>query len=254
MQGVPVQRGVSWPLDEVPADPNRTVLDSGEPQSEVAPGKDAGLFAGRPGFDSRQWLHVLTRGHGSRWRRLLSGLRLFGALMLVALLAASCCCDKEAPLSTRRPTLCAPRITIRRFRSRVTYGANTTASRQTGRYSFSPPLSLAGDVELNPGPVTGPDAVAPPGELSIYHANVRSLKKQLGDLRACAPVLECHDVVAISETWLNDTVADSELEIGFPEHTWFRRDRGSRGGGVACAVRSSLLPLRLPDPAGRSVC
>ena len=120
----------------------------------------------------------------------------------------------------------------------------------TGRYSFSPPLSLAGDVELNPGPVTGPDAVAPPGELSIYHANVRSLKKQLGDLRACASVLERHDVVAISETWLNDTVADSELEIGFPEHTWFRRDRGSRGGGVACAVRSSLLPLRLPDPAG----
>ena len=57
-------------------------------------------------------------------------------------------------------------------------------------------------------------------------------------------------MVAISETWLNDTVADSELEIGFPEHTWFRRDRGSRGGGVACAVRSSLLPLRLPDPAG----
>ena len=57
-------------------------------------------------------------------------------------------------------------------------------------------------------------------------------------------------MVAVSETWLNDTVADSELEIGFPDHAWFRRDRGSRVGGVACAIRTSLLPLRLPDPAG----
>ncbi|KAF0295335.1 hypothetical protein FJT64_007134 [Amphibalanus amphitrite] len=30
----------------------------------------------------------------------------------------------------------------------------------------------------------------------------------------------------------------------------FRRDRGSLGGGVACAVRSQLQPFRLPDPPG----
>ncbi|XP_043242064.1 uncharacterized protein LOC122391831 isoform X1 [Amphibalanus amphitrite] len=90
----------------------------------------------------------------------------------------------------------------------------------------------------------------PPGALSVYHANVRSLKKQLGDLRASAPILDRHDVIAVTETWLNDTVADSELELGFRDHTWFRRDRCSRGGGVACAVRTSLLPQRLPDPDG----
>ena len=116
--------------------------------------------------------------------------------------------------------------------------------------SFSPPLLLAGDIELNPGPPDPPAPLAPVRALSVYHANVRSLKRQLGDLRACSPILEHYDVIAFSETWLNDTVADSELEFGFADHTWFRRDRGSLGGGVACAVRSSLLPLRLPDPAG----
>ena len=66
-------------------------------------------------------------------------------------------------------------------------------------------------------------------------------------------MLERYDIVAITETWLNDTVADSELGLGFQHHTWFRRDRGSLGGGVACAVRSSLSPLQLPDPDGVEV-
>ena len=93
-------------------------------------------------------------------------------------------------------------------------------------------------------------SAAPASAITVYHANVRSLKKQLGDLRASTPALERHDVVAFSETWLNDAVASSELEHGFHQHTWLRRDRGSLGGGVACAVRSSLLPLRQPDPVG----
>ena len=60
-------------------------------------------------------------------------------------------------------------------------------------------------------------------------------------------------VISFSETWLNDTVFDSELAFGFSEHKWFRRDRTTLGGGVACAVRSSLLPELLPHPAGCEV-
>ena len=142
------------------------------------------------------------------------------------------------------------RISIRRFRTRLAYDANTCATRQTGRFNYRTAVIMAGDIELNPGPDAVPTTVAPPGTLKVYHVNARSLKKQLGDLRACAPVLECYDIVAITETWINDTVADSELGLGFSNHTWFRRDRGSLGGGVACAVRSSLSPLRLPDPEG----
>ena len=53
---------------------------------------------------------------------------------------------------------------------------------------------LAGDIELNPGPGDPTVRVAPPAAptdaLIVYHANVRSLKKQLGNLRAFAPALE----------------------------------------------------------------
>lgn len=37
------------------------------------------------------------------------------------------------------------------------------------------------------------------------------------------------------------------LQLGFPAHTWFRRDRESLGGGIACASRSNLLPTPLPS-------
>ena len=96
--------------------------------------------------------------------------------------------------------------------------------------------------------------LAPAGDtdrhLSVYHLNARSLKKQLGTLRSLTPALVTHDVISFSETWLNDSVNDSELQLGLSDHAWFRRDRAGLGGGVACAVRASLSPLRLPDPIG----
>lgn len=180
-------------------------------------------------------------------------MRTAGVLALLSLLAVARCCDDGPLLLVCGSRVRVARVATRWFKSRVTYGGNTVATRQLGRLLCRESLVLAGDIELNPGPGDAAAQVAPPvagtGTISVYHANVRSLKKQLGNLRACAPVLERYDVVAFSETWLNDTIATSELELGFDQHTWFRRDRGSLGGGVACAVRTSLLPLRLPDPA-----
>ena len=153
------------------------------------------------------------------------------------------------------------RITVRRFRTRQAYSANTSASRQAGRYRYRPAVVLAGDIELNPGPVATPP-VAPPALPTTYHVNARapslllslqnarSLKPKLGDLRTAAAELRGFHLIAITETWLDSTVLDSELEAGLPDHTWFRRDRGSFGGGVACAVRSQLQPTRLPDLPG----
>ena len=54
-------------------------------------------------------------------------------------------------------------------------------------------------------------------------------------------------MIAMTETWLNDGVADSELQAGMNDHVWFRRDRPSHGGGVACAVRMELHPTRRAD-------
>ena len=143
----------------------------------------------------------------------------------------------------------------RYFRSRMKYGDGGSATYQGCRM-----LLVAGDVEVNPGPKcprTDRDARRPRrppvsggGILSLFNQNVRSLKKQLGGPRAYAPTLERNDIISFTETWLNDTVQDSELQFGLPDHIWYRRDRGSLGGGVVCAVRSSLRPVRLPDPPG----
>ena len=180
---------------------------------------------------------------------------------------------RDVPATAAAPSrLRQPAVRVRWFRRRVPYSANTGASRQLGRFVFAPSVLLAGDIEVNPGPASrhvrpGPAAggggrpggggprrpgsgVNALGTITLFNQNVRSLKKQLGGLRLLAPTLERYDIISFTESWLNDTVQDCELQLGYDDHTWFRRDRGSLGGGVACAVRSSLLPVRLPDPAG----
>lgn len=48
-----------------------------------------------------------------------------------------------------------------------------------------------------------------------------------------------HDIILLTETWLNDSVLDSKLS----DHRYevFRRDRGSNGGGfmIMCKERLS---------------
>ena len=95
---------------------------------------------------------------------------------------------------------------------------------------------LSGDIESNPGP-----------ELRIFQQNVCSLKNKLGTLRTHAGELTGYDAICLTETWLNHHVADSELQLGLPDFSWFRKDRGGRGGGVACAVKSNLSPVHRPD-------
>ena len=117
-------------------------------------------------------------------------------------------------------------------------------------------LVVSGEVELNPGP---PDVqTAPPTgsserrraePLTCMAQNVRSLNNKLGSLRALSSVLPSFDIIALTETWLKPHVSDSELQHGFDGHVWFRHDRAGEvtGGGVACALRASLLPTRRPE-------
>ena len=95
---------------------------------------------------------------------------------------------------------------------------------------------LSGDVESNPGPA-----------LRIFSQNVCSLKNKLGTLRTHSGELTRYDAICLTESWLTSHIADSELQLGLQDFTWFRRDRGSRGGGVACAVKSLLSPVHRPD-------
>ena len=173
----------------------------------------------------------------------------FALAALVSLLALS---QLVAPPTTT-PNLPGRRISfqprLRRvwLHRRISYYSNAVATFQPYQ------LTLAGDVETNPGPGDVPAAPLPvvrPPSLLVSLQNARSLKPKLGDLRSAAAELSGFHLIAITETWLDSTVLDSELGAGLPDHTWFRRDRGSLGGGVACAVRSSLQPTRLPDLPG----
>ena len=83
--------------------------------------------------------------------------------------------------------------------------------------------------------------------ITVFSQNVRSLKIKPCTLGACAGELRLYDAVAVTESWLTGAVADSELQLGFPDHCWFRRDRDGIGGGVTVAVRSSLAPMRRTD-------
>ena len=77
--------------------------------------------------------------------------------------------------------------------------------------------------------------------------NIRSIKNKMGILRACANELRLFDVVAWTETWLNDHVDSEELASSLPQHMWFRRDRPTHAGGVACAISLHLQPERRED-------
>ena len=112
---------------------------------------------------------------------------------------------------------------------------------------------IAGDVELNPGPAAVQAAPSVSIDrrrraepLTCIAQNVRSLVNKFGSLRSLSPVLKRFDIIALTESWLKPHVSDSELCHGFDGHVWYRRDRdgGVAGGGVACAVRESLLPVR----------
>ncbi len=106
---------------------------------------------------------------------------------------------------------------------------------------------MSGDVQLNPGPDTG--------ALRISHLNVRSLTSEVSlgllpsdqkfiklDEIYKQQILDCKsDVISISETWLDDSIPDSEISLN--SFTLFRRDRNRRGGGVLIYVRE-CLPVR----------
>ena len=122
--------------------------------------------------------------------------------------------------------------------SRVQHDTNSTATFNVSR------LLISGDVEVNPGPAQSTNTA---NELRIVTQNVRSIRNKLGVLRSNAPELEKFDVISWTQTWLNDSVDSAELASALPGHTWYRRERPTHAGGVACAVRASLPSTRRED-------
>lgn len=93
-------------------------------------------------------------------------------------------------------------------------------------------ISLAGDVEVNQGFQYLTDIGKKRG-LKIAHLNVRSLRKKIVLVRLEQLNNNTVDVPTMSETGLNDSISDIEIQL--PGFACVRRDRkGSKsGGGVA---------------------
>ena len=78
----------------------------------------------------------------------------------------------------------------------------------------------------------------------IAFLNVCSLRRKVTELAQLMESVGAH-LFGVAETWLNDTVADGELEI--PNFVIVRKDRRHTGGGVAIYCHKLLLFVRHPD-------
>ena len=114
-------------------------------------------------------------------------------------------------------------------------------------------LLLCGDIHPNPGPISHSTF----SDITVCHANVRSLKSQNSDgLYEKFEYIKCnlagkYDIITISETWLTDKNNSSEFILANYQ-TPFRNDRvltnGTLGyGGVLAWVSSNLACKRRKD-------
>ena len=80
--------------------------------------------------------------------------------------------------------------------------------------------------------------------LNIAHLNARSLLSIIDDVHLLL-YNEHIDILGISETWLDETIADDE--ICPPHYSIIRRDQNRRGGGVAILLSDRVHYLPCSD-------
>jgi len=80
--------------------------------------------------------------------------------------------------------------------------------------------------------------------LKCMYMNARSMSNKQEELEALVQQ-EIYDIIAIMETWWNDS---HNWSVATDDYKLFRRDRqGSRGGGEALCVRECFDCLELDD-------
>lgn len=77
---------------------------------------------------------------------------------------------------------------------------------------------------------------------TILVCNIRSLAPKIDELE-CVTNLNNADIVCITETWLSEEIPDNYVSLA--DFSLFRRDRHTRGGGVAIYVNPSIQCKRL---------
>ncbi len=74
--------------------------------------------------------------------------------------------------------------------------------------------------------------------LHFLHIDTRSLLPRLDELYNTSQSISKASVIGITETWLDGSVTDSEVEI--PGYSLQRRDRNRNGGGVCVYINSNI--------------
>lgn len=78
----------------------------------------------------------------------------------------------------------------------------------------------------------------------IVNINARSVVNKSTELEAF--IIEHRpDIVTITETWLSPDVPSSDIFP--PGYTVMRKDRSSRGGGVAILIRENIYVTPMPE-------
>ena len=103
-------------------------------------------------------------------------------------------------------------------------------------------IALSGDVEPNPG-FLSLDHIKMTRGLKVAHLNIRSLRNKIDSLRLEGLDSKTIDVLTLSETWLDDSIHDSEISL--PGCICVRKDRvGGEEGlwrcGYLCSSRSAF--------------
>ena len=82
--------------------------------------------------------------------------------------------------------------------------------------------------------------------LKFIHQNIRSIRGKLDELNILVSQCPNLHILAFTEIWLNNDIADGEISI--PGYKIFRSDRpNGRGGGIAVYIKESLSVIRRAD-------
>ena len=101
-------------------------------------------------------------------------------------------------------------------------------------------ILLAGDVQLNPGPISQENAFL----LSILHCNVRSIRNKLDFIRN--EFLD-FNIICFTETHLNYIITNDFLDLSDSFDEPYRKDRTSHGGGILVYLNKDLVHSRITD-------
>ena len=105
-------------------------------------------------------------------------------------------------------------------------------------------LIISGDISLNPGPVYNSQSscsnewnVFKAKGIHLIHLNVNSLLPKIDEIRYIAARTNA-TVIGISESKLDETILQSEIQIA--NYELLRCDRNRNGEGFACCIRSDI--------------